>query len=135
MPKIIIESDRLFQMWKYTVGHRQLLLRSVKSSDQQTRIDVLFKGVSQFHIPTVLKGLVIAEDPETTDVRELFALQESEAYTKRLKLFTIRGVDFLGYVSAIGVFHHEDTGEYYDPSFFPSINETYGKFEGYPARQ
>jgi hypothetical protein len=120
MPNLIIGSDRQFQVWKYTVGHSQLLLRSVKSSDHPTRIDVLFKGVSQFHLPTVLNGLVIAEGAES-DISELFTLRESEARKKELKLFPVRGVDFVGYVSALVVFTHEDEGEYYDPSFFPSL--------------
>lgn len=108
-------------MWKYTVGHRQLLLRSVKSADHPTRIDVLFKGVSQFHLPAVLNGLVIAEESDQNEVRDLFTLHESEATKKVLKLFTARGTDFLGYVTARIAFQHEDEGEYYDPSFFPSI--------------
>jgi hypothetical protein len=52
----ILDSDRKFQVWKYTVGHSQLLLRSTKSPDCSTRIDVLFKGVSEFHLPASFVG-------------------------------------------------------------------------------
>ena len=39
-------SDRFFQIWRYTVSHRQLLLRSTKSDVAHTRIEILFKDVS-----------------------------------------------------------------------------------------
>jgi hypothetical protein len=119
---LIFGSDRQFQIWKYIVGHRQLLVRSVKSADNPTRIDVLFKGVSQFHLPTILRGLFIAEGTET-EIRESFLLQQSAAEKKGLKVFTVRGVDFVGYVTALIVATHEDEGEYYDPSFFRSLME------------
>ena len=120
MQNLIIGSDRQFQIWKYNVGHSQLLLRSVKSPDHPSRIDVLFKGVSQFHLPTVLNGLFLAE---AADIKppELLSLRESAAREKQLKVFSVRGVDFVGYVSALVVFTHEDEGEYYDPSLFPSL--------------
>jgi hypothetical protein len=121
MQNIIIGSDRQFQIWKYIVGHRQLLLRSVKSAEHPTRIDVLFKGVSQFHLPTVLNGLFIANGSRGRGVK-LFTLRESVAYAKKLKLFTVKGVDFEGYVTALAVFNHEDQGEYSDPSFFAKRN-------------
>lgn len=120
MPNLIIGSDRQFQLWKYTVGHSQLLLRSVKSSDHPTRIDVLFKGVSQFHLPTVLNSLFITEGAEI-ELPGFFTLRESAAQKKELKVFPVRGTDFVGYVSALAVFTHEDEAEYHDPSFFPSL--------------
>ncbi len=120
MQNLIIGSDRQFQIWKYTVGHRQLLLRSVKSADSPTRVDVLFKGVSQFQLPTVLKGLFVAEGAGD-EVGELFSLRRSEAEKKDLKTFAVRGTDFKGYVVALLVFTREDQGEYYDPGPFPSL--------------
>ena len=123
MQNLIIGSDRQFQIWRYTVGHRQLLLRSVKSPENPTRINVLFKGVCQFHLPTVIRGLFIAEETES-NVRELFTLRQSEAEKNNLKVFTVRGMDFIGYVVALAVFSREDSGEYYDPSPFPSLKDS-----------
>ena len=120
MPNLIIGSDRQFQLWKYTVGHKQLLLRSVKSSAYPTRIDVLFKGVSQFHLPTVLNGLFITEAAEI-EIPGIFTLQESAALKKEIKVFPVKGRDFVGYVSALAVFTHEDEAAYHSPSFFPSL--------------
>ncbi len=37
--------DRRFQLWAYTVSHGSLLLRSTKTDDEPTRVDVLFRNV------------------------------------------------------------------------------------------
>ncbi len=121
MPTEIINSERRFQIWKYTVGHQQLLLRSTKSSSSRTRIDVLFKGVAQFHLPTSFTGLSIAEGTDA-DVLKLCSLRESRSLGKDVKVFTVKGVDFFGYVAALIAVCHEDEGEYQDPSFFSKNN-------------
>lgn len=121
MPTEVISSEREFQIWKYTVGHAQLLLRSTKSPRCPTRIDVLFKGVAQFHLPTSFTGVSIAEGTDA-DVRKLCSLRESAAFGKGIKVFTVRGSDFFGYVAALIAVCHEDEGEYYDPSFFSKNN-------------
>jgi len=71
MPTQIINSEREFQIWKYTVGHSQLLLRSTKAPNLPTRIDVLFKGVSEFHLPTALSGLSVQEASERSNQKAL----------------------------------------------------------------
>jgi hypothetical protein len=45
-------------------------------------------------------------------------LRESPSFGKDVKIFRVKGMDFLGYVAALVVACHEDEGEYYDPSFF-----------------
>jgi hypothetical protein len=117
----IIFPTRDFQMWRYTVGHSQLLLRSPKSTDFPTRIDVLFKGVEEFHLPTDFVGLEISETRHS-DLNKLSMFRISPSGKKRAKVFTVRGKDYLGYVSALRVAVHEDEGEYDDPSFFSKNN-------------
>jgi hypothetical protein len=91
------ESDRTFQMWKYRVGHKTLLLRSVKSEPISTRIDVLFVAVDRLELPTLMHRLVIhSEDRE----------------------FQLRGDGWAGLVIAGAMAHEEDKGEYFDPSPF-----------------
>ena len=117
----VLNSDRKFQVWRYTVGHSQLLLRSTKSANCSTRIDVLFKGVSEFHLPASFVGLSIT-DASDSEVRILCTLRKSPSFEKDVKVFKLQGEDFLGYVAASAVFCHEDEGEYYDPSFFAKNN-------------
>jgi hypothetical protein len=117
----IIKSERRFQIWKYTVGHNQLLLRGTKSAECPTRIDVLFKGVEEFHLPTSFTGLSITEASET-EARKLCNLGRSLSFGKNVKVFKIQGNDFVGYVAALIALCHEDEDEYDDPSFFAESN-------------
>lgn len=58
------ESSRHFQMWRYDVGHAQLLLRSVKDDFNASRIDVLFKDVETIDLPTSLVGLRLRQEDD-----------------------------------------------------------------------
>lgn len=60
---MIYQSDRVFQLWDYTVGHAQLLLRSPATTDEPFNIDIVFLGVETLDIPTRMEGLSM-EKPE-----------------------------------------------------------------------
>jgi hypothetical protein len=113
----IFNSRRRFQMWRYTVGHSELLLRSIKSGDSSTRIDVFFKNVHVMHLPTIFEGLIITELSHE-ESRGLSILP----FQGTAKVFGVRGATFAGYVVAGVVAFHEDEGEYNDPSFFSKNN-------------
>jgi len=98
-----------------------LLLRSTKSVEFPTRIDVFFKGVSEFHLPTIFNGLSIIEASDA-DIRKLCTLRQSPSFGKDVKVFTVQGADFVGYIAALIALYHEDEGEYHEPSFFASKN-------------
>ncbi len=121
MPIHIINSERPFQIWTYTVGHQQLLLRSTKSSSSPTRIDVLFKGVKEVHLPVSFTGLLISE-ASAEDIQKLCTFRQRLPFDKDVKVFKVQGSDFLGYVAALIAVSHEDEGEYDDPSFFAENN-------------
>lgn len=121
MPTEIFHSNRRFQIWKYTVGHSQLLLRSTKCAESPTRVDVFFKGVREIHLPTVFAGLAMAE-ADAADIEDLCILRRHLPATDGTKAFRIQGADFVGYVLAIVVAYHEDEGEYDDPSHFAKDN-------------
>lgn len=91
------ESDRHFQVWRYEVGHAQLLLRSVKGDDHGSRIDVLFKAVQAIDLPTTFDGLQIERDGDR---------------------YAVSGIGWSGGVIAGACFQAEDAGEYYEPSPF-----------------
>lgn len=112
----IINSERFFELWSYSVSHHELLLRSTKSTEFPTRIDVFFKGVEEIHVPTASNGLSIAEI-SSADVQKLSTLR-SASYGKHVRVFAVQGEGFTGYVAALIALWHEDKGEYYDPSFF-----------------
>lgn len=112
----LVSFERRFQLWAYGVSHAQMLLRSNKSDDAPTRIDVLFKGVAAFELPTAFQGLAIAE--ASWDEASGLGVQLGLGSATGRKLFAIRGQKFCGYVAASAVFWHEDSGAYHGPSYF-----------------
>jgi hypothetical protein len=112
-------SKRHFQMWRYEVGHSQLLLRSPKAVGFSTRIDVLFKDVGAFHLPTTMHGLSIFEANEQEQAE--LHVQIGRPSLEERKVFIVRGSNFTGYVIAGVVASHEDECEYYEPSHFASL--------------
>lgn len=93
---VILDSARTFTVWKYTVGHAMLLLRSVKSAVAQSRIDVLFVGVDRMEIPSTMDGLRIVGGGT----------------------YELSGPQWRGSVTALNCAVREDSGEYFDPSPF-----------------
>ena len=93
---VILDSERTFTVWKYTVSHSMLLLRSVKSEVAQSRVDVLFVGVDRMEIPSTMGGLRIVGDGT----------------------YELSGPHWRGSVTALNCSVREDSGEYSDPSPF-----------------
>jgi hypothetical protein len=90
------DSHRRFQVWRYTVSMRQLLLRSTKTADVPTRVDVFFQDVQSIDLPTAMDELRV----EMTAPRE----------------YRLTGKGWSGRVNAALVRVAEDGGEYNDPS-------------------
>jgi len=106
--------ERDFQVWCYGVSHGQLLLRSVKSPNHSTRVDVLFTELVAVHIPMAFHGLTIREmsGKERLGLR----IQLGSRTLHEQKTFLIQGSNFEGYVVAAALFWQEDEGEYFDPT-------------------
>ena len=112
--RALIESLRTFQLWRYVVGHGQLLLRSNPTSGQGTRVEVLFKDVRAIKLPTLIDGLVVREPSE----REAMVISEEtgELESHDCKFFVVDAGQVHGYVVAGFMTTNEDDGNYADPS-------------------
>jgi hypothetical protein len=119
MPKALIDYPRSFQLWAYTVGHRQLLLRSTKARGFRTRVDVLFKNVAAIHLPTKLQSLTVWEATQE-EVSKMHINTEALEHVEE-KVFVVRGAESAGYVIAGFAGAHEDELEYDEPSHFSSF--------------
>ncbi|MFC8231229.1 hypothetical protein [Streptomyces sp. NPDC057287] len=64
--------DRTFRVWHYGVGHSQLLLRSRKDREEDTRLDLLFEAVESMQLVTRYEGLELhtVDDDEFSRVYE-----------------------------------------------------------------
>jgi hypothetical protein len=106
--------DRVFQLWAYTVSMGRLLLRSTKSDQFGTRVDVLFQNVQALQLPSLLSGLVVsAADAAVSEniTRNTGLLPDHEH-----RFFSVVGSNFNGYVVAGVVVSCEDDREYFEPS-------------------
>ena len=109
----LVTFRRRFQVWSYTVSHKQLLLRSTKSAGVSTRIDVLFKNVMGIHLPTLVDEVTIAVlDKEEVPV----AIRLGAHHLTSTNVYTVQGPNYDGYVIAGSVTWVEDSLEFDDPS-------------------
>lgn len=104
---------RRFQLWAYTVSHRQLLLRSNSSEQHASRCDVLFKNVAWVNLPTLIDDLRIEVAP-THELSPSLAELGEELSGRLVHLIRTRSGN--GYVVAGSVTYAEDDGAYDDPS-------------------
>lgn len=114
MKPLVNFPQRNFRMWRYTVSHRQLLLRSTQTEDFPTRIDVLFKPVHWMNLPTQLTGLIF----ELADPEQAQSLSEASgmAFDQEAKVFVVRGSNYQGYVVAAVYDTDERTPSDHEPS-------------------
>ncbi len=102
---------RTFELWQYSVGHGELLLRSPKSSRCSTRVSILFTNVASLSSPTCFEGLAIRlGDASVVDPRSLGLLGLGSR-----QVYLIAGASWRGYVVAGSVASAEDEAEYNDP--------------------
>lgn len=102
-----------FQMWSYSPSHGRLLLRSTKSADRNTQVDVLFKNVAVISIPVVFDNLEIHRAPlESLTPLPSFGVLSAVGRD----FFQIVGRDVEGYVIAGLVLWDESDGEFDAPS-------------------
>ncbi len=62
---VMFTSDRAFRVWRYGVGHSQLLLRAVPDSVNTTCLDVRFEGVSAMQLVQQYKSIELCSASET----------------------------------------------------------------------
>lgn len=119
MPNEYQFPDRRFQIWLYTVGHRQLLIRSVRTDNDPRRIDVLFSNVSVISMPTWPDGMRIrklsADSGDLAGYVEAGVALKSEAGDSH---FLLEGDGWRGFISCGSIAVAEDELAYDDPSPF-----------------
>jgi hypothetical protein len=101
---VLSVEDRLFQLWYYKVGHKQLLIRSTGTLEDQPQIDIVAKNVGFVSLPTVMQGIDIRK---VTDEEERAAFYRS-AGTKAMpdrQLFAIESSATTGHIVA-GLIRH-----------------------------
>lgn len=109
----VFKSDRMFEVWRYSVSHRQLLLRSNKENRWGTRIELLFKNVQFMAVPPLfMSGLEICQ----CAADESALPDHLRKFPVKVPWYRLTGASVEGYVAAGAFFTHEDELDYCDPS-------------------
>ncbi|MEV0675998.1 hypothetical protein AB0I60_05685 [Actinosynnema sp. NPDC050436] len=66
---VLFTAQRSFSLWKYGVGHSQLLIRSVPSGSQEFCMDIKFEGVAAVKLAAKYNGVAIRLVPEEESAR------------------------------------------------------------------
>jgi hypothetical protein len=109
-----ITFDRKFVVYSYGTSHGQLLLRSPKTRENPTRIDVLFRDVRLMELRSNMDRLEIRETA-LEDVADR-ATKPVHVVEPGHKAFILTDGASLGLIVAGAVVWKEDDGEFFQPS-------------------
>lgn len=107
----LFQTNREFTLWKYRVSHGQLLLRSVPTDVEPSRLEILFRNVFALQMTTEMEGISIRSslDSETAQIEDSIGVEIGKI---GLKVFILESVTSRGYVVASSCDSAEDDGDY-----------------------
>ena len=114
------KSDRKFWVIGYGAGHGPLLLRSGKTDEHHTRIDVLILDIRAMEIRSWSEGFEIAlvDQAYLRDFRSCPA----EMMEPGLNVYAISGKGWQGFILGGKLFVHEDEADFMAPSAFAAAD-------------
>lgn len=103
---LAFSSERAFKVWRYGVGHSQLLLRAVPDDSARVCLDLLFEGVSAMKVATRYESIEVttASVDETRELVELSGLRkvgEGEGLALALRSGAVAGLVLCKRASAL----------------------------------
>jgi hypothetical protein len=114
------KSDRRFSVIGYGAGHGPLLLRSGKTDEHHTRIDVLILDVRATEIRSWSEGFEIAQVDQ--DYLQDFRSRPAEMMQPGLNVYAISGKGWQGFIVGGNLCVHEDEADFGAPSAFAAAN-------------
>lgn len=107
-------TSRTFQTWEFSVSHGQLLIRSPKSSDCPTNIDLIFAGVKYMDLPRILRGVEV-DEPNAADASIIRERLDKQGTSDRI--FVIKSNNRRYYVVAAALQIAENEFDIFDSPF------------------
>jgi hypothetical protein len=114
------KSDRKFSLFSYLVSHGPLLIRSGKSYEHPTRVDILITDVRAMEIRSWFEGLEITE-VDREYLRE-FRSNPVEMIEPGNRVYALRGISWQGFVVGGALYVREDELDFMAPSGFAVAN-------------
>lgn len=110
----IFKSDRAFVVFSYSADHGLLLLRSRKTNDHPTRVDVLIQDVRAVESRSWFKGIEV-EEVGLEYLRE-FRSNPVDMIEPGNKVYALKGIGWQGFIGGGILSDQEDDGDYMAPS-------------------
>jgi hypothetical protein len=107
-------SDRKFSVFSYGISHGPLLLRSGKTDEHHTRIDVLILDVRAMEIRSWFEGFEITEVDR--DYLRNFRSNPIEMMQIGLSVYALSGKGWQGFIVGGNLCVHEDEADFTAPS-------------------
>ena len=127
--RLLFESDRRFSLFGYAMSHGLLLLRSGKTNDYHTRVDVLIRDVRAMELRSWFQRVVIEE----VDKAFLAGFRSNpiDMVENGNRVFSFRGDNWAGFVVGGVLSVHEDDGDLMGPSalLFGSLDRSRFPFD------
>jgi hypothetical protein len=114
------KSNRKFSVFSYSLSHGPLLLRSGRTDEHHTRIDVLILDVRAMEIRSWFDGFEIALVDQ--DYLRDFRSRPAEMMQPGLNVYAISGKGWQGFIVGGNLWVHEDEADFMAPSAFAAAN-------------
>lgn len=67
--------NKRFQLWDFSPSLNRLLLRSPRKSEDELNVDIIFHGVKQLNIPTMLENISIQSEELDDGAYSIFSIE------------------------------------------------------------
>jgi hypothetical protein len=112
-----LAQGRKFQMWRYYVSHRTLLIRSPNVEDTKENIDIVISGVSYISARTSYE--VFSFELGTESDRDLMVTRLGRAQTKQELVFCLVGEGWRDHIIASGVYPSVNSASFLETPDLP----------------
>lgn len=123
MSELVFESKRRFNVFSFQASHGLLLLRSPKSNESHTRIDILFRDVRAMELRTFCSGGIFIKRADAKSIEGLPS-RPKDTMEPGHQVFIVGGPGWSGFVVSGRVDYLEDEGTAMGPSTL--IGDGYG---------
>lgn len=99
-------TSRRFQTWEFKVSHGQLLIRSPKTAECPTNVDLIFTGVEYMDLPRFLGGIEL-DDPKEADVSIIRERLDKQFASDSMFVITTGSHRYYVVAAALKISEHE----------------------------
>lgn len=116
----ILSKGRQFQMWRYYISHRTLLIRSPKVEAAKENIDIVISGVSYISARTSYE--YFSFELGTDLDRNSMAAKLGRALIDKERVFCLTGDGWRDHIVALGAYPSVNSASFHETPDLPSFD-------------